>query len=486
MKLLPIWTLTKGLPAFNDAESATVIEQTYKIYKAMNELITEYNAFAESVNKKILDHENKYNDDMEVFTTSLRQEFQDFIGEIDLKVRALELEIEKAGYYDVAELITEVNNIKEILSNVAFDVVLDVESLPDLTEIKYNGTTIPNTGYVNSIYLNKELSIDEVVKLLKTLPYKTTEDEEVLGYDVAWATDRTKWIRINYILPLEIYSIMSGNEFIFVSDDYDDGVVAFSRGWQTELDSILFEKELDSNYGESNYLISDLLSCEPFSPTEKNIQNVLYRLPDGKIFAVNGSEYEEIITIYSDAFKTLETTITELNNNFATIQTTLQEHQEGLDYMDGRIAVLEGKNLTLETETIPAMNSHISGLTEDLRSLEEEVATGLCKEFYVLDEETGGNLVSRNFELSLLPLGLYNVRINCPTAGTYNSLIYINGDSDCLIYIEDTAENIVLARLYIYIDIVNENMVYKMKFVDKDDNELQVNDDCLITLIKII
>lgn len=105
MDKLPKWFLTSGLPAFRDGESSTALEQTYKVYQAMQNLIDEYNKFVDTYNTEWSQFEEKYNGDMEVFTTSLRQEFQDFIDVVDLKVSGI----------DVLE--QEINNIKTILQS---------------------------------------------------------------------------------------------------------------------------------------------------------------------------------------------------------------------------------------------------------------------------------------------------------------------------------------------------------------------------------
>lgn len=67
MNKLPYWHLVNPLPSFHDAESGTVIEMTAKVYGAMNELIKEYNAFAEKANAEIENFQNK--------TTQEQQEF---------------------------------------------------------------------------------------------------------------------------------------------------------------------------------------------------------------------------------------------------------------------------------------------------------------------------------------------------------------------------------------------------------------------------
>ena len=53
MNLLPKWALANQLPAIHDFESLTVLEQTARIYGAMQSMIGEYNKFADDVNRNI-------------------------------------------------------------------------------------------------------------------------------------------------------------------------------------------------------------------------------------------------------------------------------------------------------------------------------------------------------------------------------------------------------------------------------------------------
>lgn len=84
---LPNWRLTSKYPAFYDSESGSSIEQTAKVYAAMQELIKEYNQFVEDTNKNINEFVGETNEDFEVFASALRQEFQDFIDIVDLKLK---------------------------------------------------------------------------------------------------------------------------------------------------------------------------------------------------------------------------------------------------------------------------------------------------------------------------------------------------------------------------------------------------------------
>lgn len=96
MKLLPKWCITDKYPALYDIESATAIEQTAKLYGAMNELIEEYNAFVDKINADVEAFINGSKADFELFTTGLRQEFQDFIDVIELKIQAQDKAIDDA------------------------------------------------------------------------------------------------------------------------------------------------------------------------------------------------------------------------------------------------------------------------------------------------------------------------------------------------------------------------------------------------------
>lgn len=88
---LPKWRLTSKYPAFLDSESGTAIEQTAKVYGAMQELIDEYNAFVQEMETRINEFESTTNEDLETFKTSMRQEFQDFIDTVDMKLAGIDL-----------------------------------------------------------------------------------------------------------------------------------------------------------------------------------------------------------------------------------------------------------------------------------------------------------------------------------------------------------------------------------------------------------
>lgn len=101
---LPHWVIPNKFPAFYDSESATAIEMTAKIYKHVENLIDDYNKFVENMNKAIDDFENGVTSDIELFKVSIRQEFQDFIDVVELKLKDQDTEIQKAYNYLVENL----------------------------------------------------------------------------------------------------------------------------------------------------------------------------------------------------------------------------------------------------------------------------------------------------------------------------------------------------------------------------------------------
>lgn len=90
IELLPIWKLPDSSPAFYDVQSVTVTQAIAKLYPKMNELIGEYNKFAEEWNSKITEFEFSTMEELNTFKVSMRQEFQDFIDVINVKVKVLQ------------------------------------------------------------------------------------------------------------------------------------------------------------------------------------------------------------------------------------------------------------------------------------------------------------------------------------------------------------------------------------------------------------
>ena len=90
MQKLPNWVIANHFPAIHDFESLTVLEQTARIYGAMNTFIEEFTAFSKELSERVSADLSEMEQKIEVYGMSLRQEFQDFIDVVELQLAAQE------------------------------------------------------------------------------------------------------------------------------------------------------------------------------------------------------------------------------------------------------------------------------------------------------------------------------------------------------------------------------------------------------------
>lgn len=143
------------------------------------------------------------------------------------------------------------------------------------SELKTLGTTVLNTGVLENLYINTNLSVDEVIKIISSLPYTSRNDTntEFGMYVVACSTDED--------FTLEIGT--DGTEYI-ISEPNNYGVIFATSGWGfgyngwnpefTEedfhnLNITLKDTYADSsgtyNVGTYNIMLSSLFSTTPFN-----------------------------------------------------------------------------------------------------------------------------------------------------------------------------------------------------------------------------
>lgn len=171
---LPHWCITDLQPAFYDTDSLTAVEQTGRVYAKVSELITSYNEFVDSINKHIEEFENGINKSIEVFEIELRQEFQDFIDIIDLKLQDIDSDLQDAVSYmktnvseSVAAIINGMKNNGEL-----DDVILGTFNNIDGRVSNLEDKSAIHTNNINSMKL-LELKNGDVVK---TLGFYTPND----------------------------------------------------------------------------------------------------------------------------------------------------------------------------------------------------------------------------------------------------------------------------------------------------------------------
>ena len=129
---LPKWILTNKFPAFHDVESLTAIEQTARVYGKINELIDNYNSFAENINKTLEEYARADQEEEEAFKTGLRQEFQDFINVVDLQIRDLEQYVKVNLHSEIRKLWNELNDngdIQDLINKTLEELITKVDNI---------------------------------------------------------------------------------------------------------------------------------------------------------------------------------------------------------------------------------------------------------------------------------------------------------------------------------------------------------------------
>ncbi len=123
MKKLPYWILTDEFPSFYDCESKTAVEQTARVYGAMQKLIDEYNKFIDDLNAELENFENGTTEDVELFKMGVNQKFDDFVAIVELKLKGQDSKLD--GF---------IGDIKGNLSQAILTLVREMKESGELSE----------------------------------------------------------------------------------------------------------------------------------------------------------------------------------------------------------------------------------------------------------------------------------------------------------------------------------------------------------------
>lgn len=149
---LPHWVMTDDHPAFYDTESSSAIKMVAKLYYKMQELIEDYNKTVDNINDLIDLFTSSSNAEIEDFKAGIRQEFQDFIDIVELKLNTQDKEIEDA-----------VKFMKDNLSYSITKLVLEMKANGEFNEAIMNA--LSEVLAVQVKYINEEqLYITNAVK----------------------------------------------------------------------------------------------------------------------------------------------------------------------------------------------------------------------------------------------------------------------------------------------------------------------------------
>lgn len=180
IRKLPKWCITDKFPTFYDTESATAIEQTAKLYGAVNEIIEDYNKFVDDTNKVIEDFEAGIIKDVDEFKVAMSQQFQDFIDVVELKIANQDKNIEDTLNQMKNEFMDYVTNINdEILVNIDNKINDEVSARTqgDLA-VKEELTTLLNDHNHNEEYANiNHNHSDYLLRSEASVQYNNTKDK---------------------------------------------------------------------------------------------------------------------------------------------------------------------------------------------------------------------------------------------------------------------------------------------------------------------
>ena len=137
---LPNWAIANEHPSFYDVESATAIEMVAKLYRKVNDLIKEHNTFTEEFKTAFEEFKKGVNDNFELFATELRQEFQDFIDVVELKIKNQDAKIQNAEDYMKNKIVSTTQNIViNALANHEIEVAMDYDAENESLTLVFGG-----------------------------------------------------------------------------------------------------------------------------------------------------------------------------------------------------------------------------------------------------------------------------------------------------------------------------------------------------------
>ena len=161
--------------------------------------------------------------------------------------------------------VIKIGNFNEGLSSLISTTQFEVE-MPD---IKWKGTTVPNSGNVENIYLNKNLTIEEVVTILDTLGIQEQVDEygDSIGmYGVATNGDETKGVAVIKVNGDYVILVVVDNDPVPVFASNAQSILGYA-GWAKYDPVYMVNDEVVGEtigVGVKNTQLSALFSITPF------------------------------------------------------------------------------------------------------------------------------------------------------------------------------------------------------------------------------
>lgn len=121
---IPNMLILGNRPCHHDADAVTMLELAGTLHARFNEIVDECNTFTQNINSIVTNFKGETAEDQEAFRTALRQEFQDFIDIVNVKLETAfnTGTVSKAMEdYIKAELAKMETEIMENVRNTAVD-----------------------------------------------------------------------------------------------------------------------------------------------------------------------------------------------------------------------------------------------------------------------------------------------------------------------------------------------------------------------------
>lgn len=171
-------------------------------------------------------------------------------------------------------------DLKSYIDNKQIPLKINLTNIPSAvikTQGGWEGTAVPNEGYVENVYFNTNLSVEEVVSILSQLDYNS----DGMTYMGITTSDQSKFIQFGHIG--EFYGIVDviAQGFIFANAVNADIGVDFV-GWRSDYngitifdDNVISSGDMDGtifDIGHQNSKLTSLFSITPFvQSTEEEI-----------------------------------------------------------------------------------------------------------------------------------------------------------------------------------------------------------------------
>lgn len=322
IELLPIWTLSDGIPSVYDTTSGTYQEMVAKVYGAMRTLQLDYNSFANVVNEAITRFITDTNSDQEKFKNEINKIVHDYIVMIDTKIAHQDKVIEENIAFVKNNLASEVTKvINEMKDSGELDIIIgdaigglgeritDIESQLENQFIPTKTSDIENDlNFASKEYVDTEIATFDFIKVVDELPAQGLENRiyfvpkadsqtQDLFDEYAWINNKWEWITTKqievdltpYYKKTETYSkgevdteineingVLSGinttlSTIVESGSNTNGEYIKFSDG------TMICTKRLNSqttlNVWEAPIIYADI-SCGDFSQTFTTIQSV--------------------------------------------------------------------------------------------------------------------------------------------------------------------------------------------------------------------